>query len=156
MLKAAGVECDFCYVHGKIGDGKSKNRMVLGIDEYLGPEEIKNSIGFAPFRNIISVYTREPIVITWIDYIKTGKTIDRMLYIFGHSIGITDKDIIGALIQTNDMRSVLFYHDEEAFSDQVSNLTAIIGMDEMIQRTGGKTHTLGFREQKSNKGTRDH
>lgn len=150
ILKAAGVDCEFCYVHGKVGDGKSKNRMVLGFDEHLGSEDIKDLIGFAPFRkyNQRIFKATDSNYMDWLDYIKGGKTLDRMLFIFGHSIGITDKDIIGAFIQGNDMRSVLFYHSEDAFIDQVSNLTAIIGMDEMIHRTGGKSHTMEFRMQK--------
>lgn len=150
MMKEAGIEAEFCYVHGKVGDGKSKNRMVLGIDEHLGSEGIKNLIGYAPFRKYNQRIFKgtDSNYMDWLDNIKEGKTLDRVLYIFGHSIGITDKDIIGAFVTANDMRSVLFYHNDDSFSSQVSNLTAIIGMDEMIRRTGGKTHTMEFRMQK--------
>ncbi|MBQ5967980.1 MAG: bacteriophage abortive infection AbiH family protein [Clostridiales bacterium] len=150
ILNDAGIKAEFCYVHGRIGDGKTKNRMVLGIDEYLEPEKIRDLIGYAPFRKYNQRIFKgtDSNYMDWLDYIAEGKTLDRMLYIFGHSIGITDKDIIGAFVKANDMRSVLFYHSEDAFSDQVSNLTAIIGMEEMIRRTGGKTHTLEFRKQK--------
>ena len=72
---------------------------------------------------------------------------NRMLYIMGHSLGITDKDIIGSFIKANSMRSVLFYHSLDALSDQISNLTAIIGRREMISRTGGETHSMEFRKQ---------
>ena len=149
MLKEAGISAEFCYVHGKIGDANSKNRMVLGIDEHLGTEGIRNLIGYAPFRKYNQrIFKRtDSNYMDWIDNITEGGMIDRMLYIFGHSLGYTDKDIIGAFIQANDMRSVIFYHSEDTFVDQVSNLTAIIGMDEMIRRTGGSTHTMEFRKQ---------
>ncbi len=150
FLKSEGIKAEFCYVHGKIGDGKTKNKMVLGIDEYLGDEGIKNLIGYAPFRKYFQRIFKatDSNYMDWLDNISEGVTLDRMLYIFGHSIGITDKDIISSFVLSNDMRTVLFYHDEEAFSNQVANLTAIIGMNEMIKRTGGKAHTLEFCKQK--------
>lgn len=149
FLKNEGIEAEFCYVHGKIGDGKTRNRLVLGMDEYLNPEAVKNVIGFAPFRKYNQRIFKETDsnYMDWLDNIKEGQTLDRMLFIFGHSIGITDKDIIGPFVTANDMRTVLYYHNEDAFSNQVSNLTAIIGMDEMIKRTGGKRHTMEFRKQ---------
>ena len=149
VLKKEGIDAEFCYIHGKIGDGKSKNKMVLGIDEHLEAEGIKNLIGYAPFRkyNQRIFKATDSNYMDWLDEIEDSKTLDRMLYIFGHSIGITDKDIIGQFIKASDMRSVLFYHNDDAFSNQVSNLTAIIGLDEMIRRTGGKTHTMEFRKQ---------
>jgi hypothetical protein len=67
--------------------------------------------------------------------------------IFGHSLGITDKDILKAFVTLPDARTVVYYHNEESFSSQVSNMTAILGVDEVIARTGGRERTLEFRNQ---------
>ena len=67
--------------------------------------------------------------------------------IFGHSLGVTDKDILKAFISLPDTRTVVYYHNEESFSHQVSNMTAILGVDEVIARTGGRERTLEFRNQ---------
>ncbi len=83
----------------------------------------------------------------WLKSLEKRKIVDRILYIFGHSIGITDKDIIESFVTAKDMKTVVFYYDDEAFANQVSNMTAIIGKNEMINRTGGLNHTLEFREQ---------
>lgn len=130
LLAKADINAEFCYVHGKVGDGNAKNQMVLGIDEYLGEEGIKNLIGYAPFRkyNQRIFKATDSNYMDWLDDIADRKALDRMLYIFGHSIGITDKDIIYSFVMARDMRTVLYYHNEDAFSNQVSNMTAIIGM----------------------------
>lgn len=71
----------------------------------------------------------------------------REVIIFGHSLGITDKDILKAFIMLPDTRTVVYYHNEESFSSQVSNMTAILGVDEVIARTGGEERTLEFKNQ---------
>jgi hypothetical protein len=68
--------------------------------------------------------------------------------IFGHSLGITDNDILKSFITLPNTRTVVYYHDEEAFSQQVSNITAILGREEVITRTGGQDRTLEFRDQR--------
>ncbi len=67
--------------------------------------------------------------------------------VFGHSLGITDKDILKSFITLPDTRTVVYYHSDESFSSQVSNMTAILGVDEVIARTGGRERTLEFRNQ---------
>lgn len=68
--------------------------------------------------------------------------------IFGHSLGLTDRDILRSIITLPDTRTVVYYHDEEAFSSQVSNLSSILGTNEVIARTGGEERTLEFRDQR--------
>lgn len=72
----------------------------------------------------------------------------RILYVFGHSLGITDGDIIERFVKAPNMKTVIYYHDEDHLDLAVTNLTAIIGKDEMIERTGGAKHSLELRSQK--------
>ena len=140
---------EVCYIHGRITDGTGSNHMVLGMDEYIRDEKIKYMIGFLPFRKYhqrIFKHTDSKYM-DWLVNCEETNSENRMLYIMGHSLGITDKDIIGSFIKANSMRSVLFYHSLDALSDQISNLTAIIGRREMISRTGGETHSMEFRKQ---------
>lgn len=71
----------------------------------------------------------------------------RELVVFGHSLGVTDGDILESFITLPDTRAAVYYHDEEPFSSQVSNMAAILGMHEVVARTGGKCRTLEFRNQ---------
>ena len=47
------------------------------------------------------------------------------------------------------MRTAIYYYNDAAMMDQVRNLTAILGRNEMIRRTGGNKRTMEFWEQKS-------
>ena len=69
------------------------------------------------------------------------------LYIFGHSLDITDKDILKSLILNDNVHTTIFYHNEEAHAKQIANLVKVIGQDELIRRTGGGTKTIEFKQQ---------
>lgn len=69
------------------------------------------------------------------------------LYIFGHSLDITDKDILKELILTDNVYTTIFYHNKKEFGRKIANLVKIIGQDELIRRTGGSTKTIEFKQQ---------
>ncbi len=80
------------------------------------------------------------------------------LYIFGHSLDITDKDILRDLILNDNVYTTIYYHktyDDNGKDDngridlgsKIANLVKIIGQDELIRRTGGSTKTIEFRLQ---------
>lgn len=70
------------------------------------------------------------------------------LYIFGHSLDITDKDVLRELMLNDNVHTVIFYHDKQAMKQQIANLVKIIGQEELIKRTGGKAKTIEFRAQR--------
>lgn len=70
------------------------------------------------------------------------------LYIFGHSIDVTDKDILRDLIVNDSVTTVIYYFNKDDLSKKIINLVKVIGQDELIRRTGGSTKTIEFRLQK--------
>lgn len=70
------------------------------------------------------------------------------LYIYGHSLDITDGDILRDLILNNNVNTIIFYHNKESMGKQIANLVRVIGEDELIKRTGGNTKTIEFRLQR--------
>lgn len=70
------------------------------------------------------------------------------LYIFGHSLNITDKDILKDLILNDNVHTTIFYHNKDVMGQQIANLVKIIGQDELIRRTGGNDNLIEFRLQK--------
>lgn len=66
------------------------------------------------------------------------------LYIFGHSLDITDGDVIRELILNDYVHTTIFYPDEEEYGRKIANLVKIIGQDELNKRTGGSTKTIEF------------
>lgn len=71
------------------------------------------------------------------------------LYIFGHSLDVTDRDIIKRLICNDTVRTKIYYYrkdkdDKQELGKLIKNLIAIIGQDELIRKTGGKHKTIEF------------
>lgn len=70
------------------------------------------------------------------------------VYIFGHSLDVTDKDILKDLILNDNVKTTIFYHNKDTMGQQIANLVKIIGQKELIRRTGGNTKTIYFEPQK--------
>lgn len=71
------------------------------------------------------------------------------LYIFGHSLDSTDKDVLKLLICNENVQTKIFYHrkhidDKTTLGKQIKNLVKIMGPDELIRRTGGTHKTIEF------------
>lgn len=80
------------------------------------------------------------------------------MFIFGHSLDITDKDILRDLILNDNVHTTIFYCKKKDSSgnydngrkdrgEKITNLVKVIGQDELIKRTGGATKTIEFRLQ---------
>lgn len=81
--------------------------------------------------------------------------IDRMkrnseneIYIFGHSLDITDKDILKELIECPNTITTIFYHNKEVYAQQITNLVKVIGQDDLIKRVSGANPTIIFRKKR--------
>ena len=68
------------------------------------------------------------------------------IYIFGHSLDITDKDILKTLICCDNVYTTIYYHSDEAHAQQIANLVKVIGQQELIYRTGGPSKTIEFKQ----------
>lgn len=71
------------------------------------------------------------------------------LYIFGHSLNVSDRDILKFFICNDNEQTKIFYYressdDKEALGKTIRNLIKIIGQDELIRRTGGLHKTIEF------------
>lgn len=69
------------------------------------------------------------------------------VYIFGHSLDVTDKDILRDLILNDNIHTTIFYHNKDAMGKQIANLVKVIGQKELIRRTGGKDILIEFKLQ---------
>lgn len=70
------------------------------------------------------------------------------LYIFGHSLDVTDKDIFKELILHDNVYTTIFYLNKDVKGQLIANLVKVIGQDELIKRTGGSTKTIEFKLQR--------
>lgn len=174
-----GKNIEYNFIHGeaKISSTIDSNNMVLGIDEYL-PQERKDKetyfISFKKYYQRILKSTGSDYL-DWIDSIKeayeeacdkaahsSGKMRNNSrkarptdfhcssnLYIFGHSLDVTDGDILRPLICNDNVNTKIFYYrksedDKKTLEKLISNLVKVIGQDELIKRTGGEFKTIEF------------
>lgn len=172
------------YIHGRadINNTLQSNNMVLGIDEYLIKKRRNRETEFIAFKKYYQrIYKGTGCEYkNWIYKIKeSGKSIEEKLraeysvqipflkftnnmrhnlYIFGHSLDVTDKDILKNLILQDNVYTTIYYHkiyddtgkDDNGRADlgsKIANLVKVIGQDELIRRTGGSTKTIEFKLQ---------
>lgn len=79
--------------------------------------------------------------------IKGERCKQHNLYIFGHSLDVTDKDILRDLILNDNVHTTIFYLNKDVMGQQIANLVKVIGQDELIKRTGGSAKTIEFKQQ---------
>lgn len=165
------IECN--YIHGKadISNTVESNNMVLGIDEYLESERMNREISFIAFKKYYQrIYKGTGCEYRdWIYKIKeSAKSIElklgneypeqipfdkftndarHNLYIFGHSLDITDQDVLRKLILNDNVYTTIFYMNKKDLKRKIANLVKVIGQDELIRRTGGSTKTIEFKLQ---------
>ena len=74
------------------------------------------------------------------------------IHIFGHSLDVTDGEVLRQLICNDNVQTIIFYHrrdedDKSSLAKKIRNLIRIIGRDELIRRTGGPSQTIWFEPQ---------
>ena len=147
------------YIHGKVNVNSDieKCNLILGIDEYLeDSEEQQKDNEYIQFKKFYQrIYKKTGCKYTdWIE--EAGLFISENnisspehnnVYILGHSMDVTDGDILSALIKMKNTKTTVFYHNKEALGRLICNLVKIIGEKEVIKRTSGKNASIVFRKQ---------
>lgn len=167
---------EYDYIHGKVQSNCESNNLVLGIDEYLPIDKKDCNLKFIAFKKYyqriykgtgnayknwlykIKEDARElkselhedfPLQVP-IEKFKKDKR--HNLYIFGHSLDATDRDILRELILNDNVYTTIYYYSEDGknksdLAAKVTNLVKVIGQDELIRRTSGITKTIDFVQQ---------
>ena len=168
-----GKKVEYNYIHGKVDISNTieTNNMVLGIDEYLESERINKEISFIAFKKYyqrickgtgceykdwiykmkesaksieLKLRNEYPVQIPFIKFTNDAR---HNLYIFGHSLDVTDKDILTELILNDNIHTTIFYMNKNDLKRKIANLVKVITQDELIRRTGGSTKTIEFKLQ---------
>ncbi|MBQ3427314.1 MAG: bacteriophage abortive infection AbiH family protein [Clostridia bacterium] len=61
------------------------------------------------------------------------------IYFFGHSLDVTDRDIISELILNPFAKTTIYYLNQQVYEQQIMNLIKVIGKDNLIEKTGNGT-----------------
>lgn len=144
---------EYDYIHGKADITNNVNtcNLVLGIDEYLEECDRDNKLEFLPFKKFYQrIYkSTDSSYMEWVDEIRQNSECPYELYIFGHSLDKTDKDVLELLICNDNVQTKIYYHrksndDKKELGKLIRNLVRVIGAKELIRRTGGSHKTIEF------------
>ncbi len=133
----------------------SENNMVLGVDDYLEKNDDKDLINYDTFFISYKKYYQRILKKTgskylrWIDALNTNG-FPSNVYIYGHSLDKTDKDVLGGLILSKQARTKVFYLDRDDLGKKIANLVTVIGREKVISLTGsGKLSFVEINSSKS-------
>ena len=157
--KSTKIEYD--YIHGevKFESNVESCNLILGIDEYLDQYARNADNAFIEFKKFYQrIYKRTGS--KYVDWIRNAERLptayknsrehySNNVYIFGHSLDITDKDILSRLINMEGTRTTVFYYNQEALGNQISNLVKVLGEDELISKVHGANASVVFQQQKN-------
>lgn len=143
------------YVHGKadINNMITSNNMVLGIDEYLKHEDREKNIEFVEYQKYFQRIFKKTgcLHVDWISTIKKlNKTVSvdkHTIHIIGHSLDVSDKDILKELILLDKVKTYIYYHNQNAYNNQIMNLIKVIGSENLTKRVHGKDASIEFVKQ---------
>ncbi len=150
------IEVDFLHGEAKTDDTIDYNNMVLGIDEYLSEYDQKNRVEFIGFKKFYQrIYKKTGCKYReWIDKMDELRKIFKNdkhgnhLYVFGHSLDVTDGDVLSELILNKNIDdTTIFYRNREQLGEEITNLVKVIGEPNLIDRTAGKKQNILFKKQ---------
>ena len=155
-------DIEYDYIHGKADIAHDINscNLVLGIDEYLPEGERDENIEFIQFKKFYQrIYKKTGCkYLDWINGYSTRLNDTRRnkfnqvvedfnIYTFGHSLDITDKDILSKLILAKYARTISFHFNQDALGNQIANLVKVIGQDNLISMVHGKHARIVLQQQ---------
>ena len=79
--------------------------------------------------------------------VKEGKKEENILYIFGHSLDVTDGDVLREFINHDNLKTIIFYRDKAQLGQQIANLVKILKSDTVIEKVYGDNPTIIFQQQ---------
>lgn len=140
------------FIHGKASITRTidTNNMVLGIDEYLDSTQASLNTSFIFYKKYFQRIHKETgcEYKDWIEDIKQSKY-GTELYIFGHSLDITDKDVLREIIETEGVITTIFYYNKRVYASQIANLVKVLGVDNLISRVHGYHRSIIFKQQQN-------
>ena len=126
------------FIHGQLG----KHNLVFGTNETLHDESKNKNLDCIYFKKYFQrIYKK-----TGCKYKKwLNEGIDNV-YIYGHSLDVTDKDVINEVIQKSK-HVIIYYHSEEAYRQQITNLVRVLehGQDDLVEMVYGVEPKIEFR-----------
>lgn len=147
------------HIHGKADAEHSieENNMVLGIDEYWKGDERNEKTNFTIFKkfsqriqkhtgNESYKYLKEIRNIFENNKNKLSKTDGvSKVYIFGHSLDITDKDILSSFIGDDSTSVTVFCKDKGSEGELIANTIKLITEEKLLEKSNNVPPKLEYK-----------
>lgn len=132
------------FVHGDAS--KKPNNMVLGINEYWTDEKKNTHTNYSIFKKPVQRIQKKTAieVYDFLRYVEETKQ-RKEFYFFGHSLDITDEDILKKIFSLENSSIVIFYHVKEAEASYIENVIKLMGHDAFFEKM--KKGNIEFRQQ---------
>lgn len=147
-VKNKYVEYD--YLHGKSKISRdTPNNMVLGVDEYLSKEGQYHNINFIEFKKYFQRIHKSTgcVYKSWLEEINQSESSNHNVYIFGHSLAITDKDALLEILDNDKITTTVFYKDSKHYAQLITNLVQLLGVDDLVSCVYGIAPRIIFKQQ---------
>lgn len=116
-----------CHIHGKL---EHKN-IILGIDEYLSNEDRSRNVKCIRFKKYFQRILKETDN-NFVHWLNTKG--EHHLHIIGHSLDVTDHDILRKLITKDCVTTTIYYHNEEAHAKLIANMVIMLDQENVVTR----------------------
>lgn len=120
---------NICFVHGKI-DEKTDNGIVMGIgSDFYDESKHDDFVEFFKFFQRYK-YSTDTNYLDWIEDYKISKFKEgskHTIYIYGHSLDPTDRDILLPFFDLGNINIIIYYLDERSKSNLEKNLLKLLG-----------------------------
>lgn len=130
------LSSEIFHLHGDV-----KNKIIIGINPDSSDEITSIDISFVKFKKYFqrTQYNTDLDYMNWLKEIKEPKQFASLI-VMGHSLDITDKDILMELFNKMDEIMIL-YHSEQAKNTYISNLINMYGKEglDVLRKQKGLT-----------------
>ena len=149
-----GDKVPISYIHGQCGLSEKESNMVLGIDEYLPRHECDSNTNYVIFKKFVQRIRKRNSVEyqmwrdeIYNDYLKYNSIINKScnsdyfgyqnpdIYVYGHSLDVTDKDILELFLSPDYCKIHLFAKGKINEGRIISNLIKIISEKSLIKKS---------------------
>lgn len=152
------------YIHGKISSDAGENNMVLGVNEYWDEDGADLHTDFNAFKKFIQRVMKNTGVDyrKWIyditnngtKYLSTRNKTDYKdlglseVYIFGHSLDISDKDLLEEFFINENIVVNIFYKDKIHQANLIAAIIRMISEKSFIKQYQSYPQQIKFIQQK--------
>ena len=160
----ANQRIKICYIHGVCNKNGNpdNNNMVLGIDEYLTEDKRAEQVDFCIFKKFVQRIRKHNDVsyATWYEEIENARGAMRFgtgavvngrvsgsisdIYICGHSLNVTDKDILRRFLISTKTCIHVFARDKASEGELIANLIRVTNEDIIVRKSTANPPMIEF------------